>query len=77
MCDNTIIINLSKNIIQQSRTKHIEIRHYFLRDYVQKGDIALEFVSTEKQFADIFTKYLCEDEIFTLTSLIMLLRLLK
>ena len=53
-CDNTSAINLSKNLIQHSRTKHIEIKHHFLRDHVQKGDIALEFISTEKQLADIF-----------------------
>ena len=61
-CDNTSAINLSKNPIQHSRTKHIEIRHHFLRDHVQKGDIALEFISTEKQLADIFTKPLCEEQ---------------
>ena len=59
-CDNTSAINISKNPIQHSRTKHIEIRHHFLRDHVQKGDIALEFISTGKQLADIFTKPLCE-----------------
>ena len=47
-CDNTSAINLSKNPIQHSRTKHIEISNHFLRDHVQKGDIALEFISTEK-----------------------------
>ena len=61
-CDNTSAINLSKNPIQYSRTKHIEIRHHFLRDHVQNGDIALEFISTEKQLADIFTKPLCEEQ---------------
>ncbi|KAH9697094.1 hypothetical protein KPL71_023469 [Citrus sinensis] len=61
-CDNTSAINLSKNPIQHSRTKHIEIRHHFLRDHVQKGDIALEFISTKKQLADIFTKPLCEEQ---------------
>ncbi|KAH9685562.1 Integrase catalytic domain-containing protein [Citrus sinensis] len=61
-CDNTSAINLSKNPIQHSRTKHIAIRHHFLRDHVQKGDIALEFISTEKQLADIFTKLLCEEQ---------------
>lgn len=35
MCDNTSVINISKNLIQHSRTKHIEIRHYFLRDHSQ------------------------------------------
>ena len=48
MCDNISAINLSKNLIQHSRTMYIEIRYHFLRDYVQKEDIALEFVSIEK-----------------------------
>ena len=47
-CYNTSAINLSKNPIQYSRTKHIEIKYHFIRDYVQKGDVELEFVSTEK-----------------------------
>ncbi|XP_057496707.1 uncharacterized protein LOC130781518, partial [Actinidia eriantha] len=59
-CDNTSAINLSKNPIQHSRTKHIEIRHHFLRDHVQKGDIELQYIHTDKQLADIFTKPLDE-----------------
>ena len=46
-CDNTSAINLSKNLILHFRTKHIEIRHHFLRDHVQKGDCILEFVDTK------------------------------
>lgn len=46
-CDNTSAINLSKNHILYSRTKHIEIRHHFLRDHVQKGDCILEFIDTK------------------------------
>ena len=61
-CDNTSAINLSKNPIQHSRIKHIEIRHHFLRDHVQKGDNTLEFVSTEKQLVDIFTKPFNEEQ---------------
>ena len=48
-CDNTSAISLSKNPIQHSCTKHIEIRYHFIRDHVQKGDIELEFVSTDSQ----------------------------
>jgi len=33
-CDNTSAINLTKNPIQHSKTKHIEIRHHFIRDHV-------------------------------------------
>ncbi|KAH9672026.1 protein ALUMINUM SENSITIVE 3 [Citrus sinensis] len=61
LCDNTGAINLSKNPIQHSRTKHIKIRHHFLRDHVQKGDVVIKFVSTENQLADIFTKPLSEE----------------
>lgn len=38
-CDNTSEINLSKNPIQHSRAKHIEVRHHFIQDYVQRGTI--------------------------------------
>ena len=60
-CDNTSAINLSKNPVHHSRTKHIDVRHHFLRDHVLKGDITLEFISTENQIADILTKPLKED----------------
>ena len=61
-CDNTSAVNISKNHVQHSRTKHIEIRHHFLRDHAQKGDITLEFVSTKDQLVDIFTKPLSEEQ---------------
>ncbi|PKA62608.1 Retrovirus-related Pol polyprotein from transposon TNT 1-94 [Apostasia shenzhenica] len=60
-CDNTSAICLTKNPIQHSRTKHIEIRYHFIRDHVEKGDIALDYVSTDFQLADIFTKPLHEE----------------
>ena len=49
-------------LVQHSRTKHLEIRHHFLRDHAQKGDISLEFVRTEDQLADILTKPLNEEQ---------------
>ncbi|GJW18474.1 hypothetical protein Tco_0025910 [Tanacetum coccineum] len=42
MCDNKGAIDLSKNLVQHLRTKHIEIRHHFLRDNIQKGNIFIE-----------------------------------
>ena len=59
--DNTSAINLSKNPINHSRTKHKDIRHHFLRDNIEKDKISLEFVSSEKQIADIFAKPLNEN----------------
>ncbi|WJX46324.1 hypothetical protein P8452_33139 [Trifolium repens] len=61
LCDNTSAINLSKNPIEHSRSKHIEIKHHFIRDHVNKKDISLVFVDTENQLTDIFTKPLVED----------------
>ena len=46
--DNTSTINLSKNSVQYSRSKYIEIRHHFIRDHVSNGDVILNFVYTDK-----------------------------
>ncbi|GKA95413.1 hypothetical protein Tco_0817451 [Tanacetum coccineum] len=41
-----------------SRSKHIDIRHHFIRDQVEKGVVELYFVTTDYQLVDIFTKAL-------------------
>ncbi|GJU13632.1 copia protein [Tanacetum coccineum] len=56
MCDNKGAIDLSKNPMQHSRTKHIKIRLHFLRDNVQKGHISIEKVSSVDNIAEILTK---------------------
>nr|GEV44114.1 hypothetical protein [Tanacetum cinerariifolium]GEV46845.1 hypothetical protein [Tanacetum cinerariifolium] len=56
MCENKGTIDSSKNPVQYSRTKHIEIRHHFLPDNVQKGNISIKKVAFEDNIADIFTK---------------------
>ena len=65
-CDNMSAINISKNPVLHSRTKHIEIKDHFIREHVQKGTIDIQFVKSEDQIADIFTKPLCEDRFCTL-----------
>jgi len=60
-CDNTSAINLTKNPIQHSKTKHIEIRHHFTRDHIQKGGIEIKFVKTQNQSMALFTKPLASD----------------
>ena len=62
-CDITSAINLSKNPIQHYRTKYIDIRHHFLRDHIQNGDISLEFIDINNQLADVFTKPLNEERL--------------
>ncbi|GKD33409.1 hypothetical protein Tco_1248918 [Tanacetum coccineum] len=53
LCDNTCAIDLSKNLVLYYCTKHIEIRHHFLHDNVQKGNISIEKVSSEDNIANI------------------------
>ncbi|GJX77848.1 hypothetical protein Tco_0324659 [Tanacetum coccineum] len=57
-CDSKITIAISCNPIQHSRTKHINIRYYFIKEHVEKATIELYFVRTEYQLADLFTKAL-------------------
>ncbi|GJW88390.1 hypothetical protein Tco_0163730 [Tanacetum coccineum] len=56
MCDNKGVIDLSKNPVQHSQTKHIKIRHHSLLDNVQKGHIFIEKVPSVDNIADILTK---------------------
>nr|KYP35691.1 Retrovirus-related Pol polyprotein from transposon TNT 1-94 [Cajanus cajan]KYP38474.1 Retrovirus-related Pol polyprotein from transposon TNT 1-94 [Cajanus cajan] len=65
-CDNTSAINISRNPILHSRTKHIEVRHHFIRDHVEKGDCDIKFIMSEDQLADIFTKPLPKERFFKL-----------
>nr|GEY28033.1 ribonuclease H-like domain-containing protein [Tanacetum cinerariifolium] len=55
-CDNVSPVNLSSNLVQHKRTKHIEIDIHFVRDLVSTGRIRVLHVTSHYQCADIFTK---------------------
>ncbi|GJV69955.1 retrovirus-related pol polyprotein from transposon TNT 1-94 [Tanacetum coccineum] len=57
-CDNRSAIALCCNNVQHSRSKHIDIRHHFIIEQVEKGVDELYFVTIDYQLADIFTKAL-------------------
>ncbi|CAM8894852.1 unnamed protein product [Rhodiola kirilowii] len=57
-CDNTSAISIAKNPVLHGKTKHIEIKHHFLRDCVEKELVTINFCRSEDQVADIFTKAL-------------------
>ncbi|GJU58994.1 retrovirus-related pol polyprotein from transposon TNT 1-94 [Tanacetum coccineum] len=57
-CDSKSAIAISCNLVQHSRTKHINIRYHFIKEHVKKGTIELYFVGTEYLLADLFTKAL-------------------
>jgi hypothetical protein len=56
MCDNTSAISIAKNPVFHKKMRHVERRHHFLRDHVEKGDIEIIYIDTERQLVDIFTK---------------------
>jgi hypothetical protein len=68
LCDDESAINIAYNPCEQSRTKHIDIRHHFLRDHAIKGDIVISHVGTNDQLADIFTKPFDEKRLCELRS---------
>ncbi|GJX43495.1 hypothetical protein Tco_0260171 [Tanacetum coccineum] len=57
-CDNKSVIALCCNNVQHSRSKHIDIRHHFIREQVENRVVELYFVETNYQLADILTKAL-------------------
>lgn len=57
-CDNHSCIKLSKNPVFHDRSKHIDIRYHFIRDWVQREAVELQYLSTNEQVVDILTKAL-------------------
>jgi hypothetical protein len=55
-CDNQSAIALATHDKHHQRTKHINVRHHFLRQHVQEGTIRMEWVPSQEQLADILTK---------------------
>jgi hypothetical protein len=54
--DNEAAIKLAHNPEYHKRTKHIQIRHFFVREKVAEGEMMVKKVSSEENIADIFTK---------------------
>jgi hypothetical protein len=68
LCDNESIVKITYNPCEYSITKHIVIRHHFLRDHAIEGDIVISLIGTNDQLADIFTKPLDEQRFCELRS---------
>ncbi|GJS57538.1 putative ribonuclease H-like domain-containing protein [Tanacetum coccineum] len=54
--DNESTICIVKNPVYHSKTKHIEIRHHFIRDCYEKKLISVEKIHTDLNVADLLTK---------------------
>ena len=56
--DNTSAINISKNPMMHTNTKHIGIKYHYVRELVQDKEVKMEYVHTKEQIANIFAKAL-------------------
>ena len=59
--DNKSAIELAKNPVHHERSKHIDVRFYFIREHVKNGDMEMTHVASRDQVMDIFTKLLPEE----------------
>jgi hypothetical protein len=55
-CDNQSYVKLSENPMFHDRTKHIEIKYYFLHDRVHRREVVLRYISTKEQITYILVK---------------------
>jgi len=54
--DNVGAIYMTENVTATSKTKHVEIRYHFVREFVQDGFLKIVFANMKENDADIFTK---------------------
>ena len=62
-CDNKGAIDLSKGIGYKARTKHISIKHHFIRECIENGDVQVKQISTNEMVADPFTKAVTREKL--------------
>ena len=60
--DNQGAVYISGNPVDHNRTKHIDVRYHYVREKVADGAILVQYIPTEKQVADYFTKALPEEK---------------
>lgn len=62
-CDNMSAIAMTKNPVFHARTKHIKLRHHFIRSLVGNEEMQLKFVNTNEQLTDGFTKAVSSEKL--------------
>jgi hypothetical protein len=58
LCDNQGAIRLVSNAEFHQRTKHIDVKFHYIREQYQNQIIAVDYVGTKDQLADVLTKAL-------------------
>jgi len=56
VCDNKSTISISHNLVQHDRTKHVKIDRHFIKEKLDNGLIATEYIPSRLQLAYMFIK---------------------
>ncbi|THH05883.1 hypothetical protein EW146_g9781 [Bondarzewia mesenterica] len=59
--DNTNANILTREYVNHTRAKHIDVRYHFVRERVEAGDLEVEHVASADNLADLFTKGIPRD----------------
>lgn len=69
-CDNQSALCLAKNHMYSARTKHIDVKHNFIRDLIEQKEFNIDYVTSDEMLADLLTKPLSLPRLNKLCSLI-------
>ena len=72
--DNLSAVKLIKNPEFHQRSKHIDVKYHFIRDLYAVGEIDIQYVKSDDQIADIFTKALAKPRFLYLKEKLGLIR---
>ncbi|KAL5553495.1 hypothetical protein UlMin_040896 [Ulmus minor] len=68
--DNKSAIALAKNPVLHNRSKHIDVHYHYIREYISRKDVQIEYVKLQDQIANIFTKPLTSEDFARLRNLL-------
>ena len=69
--DPETLVDLAYNPEHHSRSKHIDRRHFYVRELVEMGEIVVPYVRSDDNLADFFTKPLTAKRFFSIRDKIM------
>nr|GEY06303.1 hypothetical protein [Tanacetum cinerariifolium] len=58
-CGNQAAVKIANKLVQNDRTKHVEIDRHFIKDHLEKKSVELSYVASKDQLADMLTKAVC------------------